>query len=91
MDGSAKVLIHSSVWIDFFRGTEPAASAMRTVIQTKRVVVCGQIKQEVLQGSRDRRAFQKLAREMSLWEYESETPDDFIDAARIFSELRWKG
>jgi len=26
-----------------------------------------------------------------LWEYEAELPEDFIEAARIYSQLRWKG
>ena len=88
---SASVLVDSSVWIDFFRGVESAATAMAWITKTKRVVICGQIKQEVLQGSRDLRAFQKLEKQMSIWDYEPEVADDFIEAARIFSELRWKG
>ena len=55
-----------------------------------RPVICGQIKQEVLQGSRDLRAFQKLEKQMSICDYEPEVAEDFIEAARIFSELRWK-
>lgn len=91
MDESARVLVDSSVWIDFLRGLESAATAMASITKTKRIVVCGQIKQEVLQGSRDSKAFEKLNKQMSIWEYEAETPEDFIEAARMFSELRWKG
>jgi predicted nucleic acid-binding protein len=91
MDESARVLVDSSVWIDFLRGLESAATAMASITKTKRIVVCGQIKQEVLQGSHDSRAFEKLDKKMSIWEYEAETPEDFVEAARIFSALRWKG
>ena len=56
-----------------------------------RVALCGQILQEVLQGSRDPKAFESLSREMSIWKSEAEEPDDFRKAARIFAELRWKG
>jgi predicted nucleic acid-binding protein len=47
--------------------------------------------QDVLQGSRDERAFKKLETEMAIWEAVSEQPADFVDAARIFARLRWKG
>ena len=86
-----RVLVDSSVWIDFFRGAEAAVSAMAAITKTKRVVICGQIKQEVLQGSRDSKAFEKLEKQMSIWDYEPEVPEDFTEAARIFSHLRWKG
>jgi predicted nucleic acid-binding protein len=86
-----RVLVDSSIWIDFFRGVEAAVSAMTAVTKTTRVVVCGQIKQEVLQGSRDHKAFEKLEKQMSIWDYEPEVPEDFVEAARIFSKLRWKG
>jgi predicted nucleic acid-binding protein len=83
--------VDSSVWIDFFRGDQAAAAAIATLSGTRRVVICGQIKQEVLQGSRDKSAFEKLEQRMSIWEYEAESPEDFVAAARIFAELRWKG
>ena len=86
-----RVLVDSSVWIDFFRGTESAVSSIASITKTNRIVICGQIKQEVLQGSRDLKAFQKLEKQMSIWDYEPEAPEDFTEAARIFSQLRWKG
>jgi predicted nucleic acid-binding protein len=91
VDESPKVLIDSSVWIDFFRGVMSAKTTMSTVIKAERVVICGVIRQEVLQGARDSRAFEKLRNQMAIWDYEAETPEDFVEAARIFAELRWKG
>jgi predicted nucleic acid-binding protein len=91
MAASDRVLVDTSVWIDFFRGATPAVNAMAWMTKTKRVVICGQIKQEVLQGSRDAKAFEKLEKQMSIWEYEAETPEDFSKAGRIFAGLRWKG
>ena len=91
MDQNAKVLVDSSVWIDFLRGNQAAVKNLGSLMKTRRIVVCGQITQEVLQGSRDPKAFEKLEERMSIWEYEAETPEDFVDAARIFSGLRWKG
>jgi len=83
--------VDTSVWIDFLNGEEQAVSALGALMKTRRIVICGQIKQEVLQGSRDAKAFARLEREMSIWEYEAEEAGDFVEAARIFSQLRWKG
>ena len=91
MDENARVLVDSSVWNDFFRGNESAANALGSLMKGARIVVCGQIQQEILQGSRDAKAFEKLQKQMSIWEYEAETPEDFTDAARTFAALRWKG
>lgn len=64
---------------------------MNALIKSGRVLVCGQIRQEVLQGSRDEKAFAKLEKQMSLWDCETEEPADFTEAARVFARLRWKG
>ena len=91
MAENARVLVDSSAWIDFLRGQEAAVRTVRALGRAGRVVICGQIQQEVLQGSRDDKAFQKLKEQMSIWTYEPEIPEDFVEAARIFSALRWKG
>ena len=89
--GNDRVLVDTSVWIDFLKGEEEAVSGLGALMKTRRIVICGQVKQELLQGSRDAKAFVKLEKEMSIWEYEAEEPADFVQAARIFSQLRWKG
>jgi predicted nucleic acid-binding protein len=91
MPENGRVLVDSSVWIDFFRGAEAAVSIMAAITKAKRVVICGQIKQEILQGSRDQKALEKLEKQMAIWDYEPEVPEDFVAAARIFSKLRSKG
>lgn len=88
---SAKVLVDTSVWVDFFRGKAGIVAGLSLLARSGRVIVCGQVKQEVLQGSRDDKAFARLEQEMELWEYEAEQPEDFVEAARIFARLRWKG
>ena len=32
-----------------------------------------------------------LQEQMSIWNYEPDSQNDFVEAARIFSALRWKG
>lgn len=91
MGDHAKVLVDTSVWIDFLDGREASVKALNLLIKSGRVVVCGQIRQEVLQGSRDDKAFAKLEAQMTLWDSETEEPADFIEAARVFARLRWNG
>jgi hypothetical protein len=86
-----KVLVDASVWIDFLGGDDDTVRALNLLIKSGRVVVCGQVLQEVLQGSRDDKAFAKLEGQMRLWHLEAEEPADFIEAARVFARLRWKG
>ncbi|MBI4888945.1 MAG: PIN domain-containing protein [Acidobacteria bacterium] len=85
------VLVDTSVWIDFLTGDSAAADLLGRLRNSHRIAICGQIKQEVLQGSRDRKALATLEQELSIWDYEAEQPEDFVNAARLYAGLRWKG
>lgn len=85
------MLVDASVWIDFLQGRHDVVAALNLLITSGRVVVCGQILQEVLQGSRDEKAFAKLEEQMALWHTEVEAPADFVEAARVFAHQRWRG
>ena len=91
MPEKPKVLVDTSVWIDFLRGKDEAVRELGSLMKHGRIVISGQVLHEVLQGSRNERAFRKLADDMGLWEMEPEQPEDFVEAARIFARLRWKG
>lgn len=91
MPEHGKVLVDASVWIDFLQGRDDVVTALNLLITSGRVVVCGQVLQEVLQGSRDEKAFAKLEDHMALWHAEVEAPADFVEAARVFARLRWRG
>lgn len=86
-----KVLVDTSVWVNFFRGDRSTVKELEYLMDSGRVVICGLVKQEVLQGSRDRKALEKLEKEMAIWRYEAERPPDFVQAAKIFARLRWRG
>ena len=85
------VLVDTSVWVDYFRGSRVAVRQLEELMDSHQVVICGMVKQEVLQGSRDRKSFSELRRQMSIWRCEAEQPEDFVEAAGIFAGLRWKG
>jgi len=87
----AEVLVDSSVWVDYFNGEDEAVERLNFLIHGARILVCGQIRQEVLQGSRDEKAFAKVEKQMALWESIPEEPADFTEAAHLFARLRWKG
>jgi predicted nucleic acid-binding protein len=86
-----RTLVDTSVWIDFFQGREDVMQALGALMNLGGIVTCGTILQEVLQGSRGPEVFERLRREMSIWHFEGEQPADFVEGARIFATLRWKG
>ena len=86
-----EVLVDSSVWVDYFNGEHEAVETLNFLIKSGRILVCGQIRQEVLQGTRDEKAFAKLEKQMELWKSVAEEPGDFTEAAHIVARLRWKG
>lgn len=91
MPEHGSVLVDSSAWIDFLAGDPGVVATIARLRDSHPIVICGQITQEVLQGSRDNRAFTKLAEQLSIWAYEAEQPEDFASAARMYAELRWNG
>jgi len=87
------ILVDSSVWVDFFRGTAtPQAEMLDSLLGSTRLAVGDLIVAEVLQGVRDEREFNLVRK----------TLDDFtlvelvgkeiaIQAARNFRTLRGLG
>lgn len=91
MPGGDSVLVDSSAWIDFLSGDAETVATIARLKDSQPIVICGQIKQEVLQGSRDARALATLERQFSVWGYEPEQPEDFVKAARLYAGLRSNG
>jgi predicted nucleic acid-binding protein len=85
------VLVDTSAWIDFLAGDSAVVATIGRLRHSHAIVICGQVMQEVLQGSRDRRAFDTLNAQLGVWGFEAEQPEDFVSAARLYAGLRWKG
>ena len=88
-----KVLVDTTVWIDFFRGTpSPKVTRLEDLIQQREdICCCGFVLTEVLQGIR---AEKELIETKRLFEGLIYLPDDrstFELAATIYRELRRKG
>ena len=45
------VLADTSIWVDFFRGREPEASALDRLLAAEELIVCGPIVAELLAGT----------------------------------------
>jgi predicted nucleic acid-binding protein len=88
-----KVLVDTSVWIDFFRGvSSPQAARLEECIaQRDDVCCCGFILTEVLQGIRDEKEFGATKRLFEGLVYLTEDRSTFELGAGIYRELRRKG
>lgn len=86
-----RVLVDASTWVDLFAGNEHVVQGLAPLMRDRRVVVCGTVTQEVVQGSRDEPMLAEMQQKMSIWVHEAETPEDFVEAARLYAQLRSKG
>jgi hypothetical protein len=88
-----KVLVDTTVWIDFFRGVaSPKVAILEGLIQKREdICCCGFVLTEVFQGIRDEK---ELGATKRLFEGLIFLPDNrstFELAATIYRELRMKG
>ncbi len=88
-----RVLVDTTVWIDFFGGREePQVAALQHLIETEEdLCICGVILAEVLQGIRsdaNHAATQQYFDDLIFLSMRKET---FVRAAEIYRSLRKKG
>ena len=86
------LLADTSAWIEFLRGTgSTQAGCLRDAIAEREVVVIDPILLELMAGAR-RDSVASLQRLLVAQHVEGLTPRlDWLDAARIYRELRWRG
>ncbi len=87
----ASVLADTSVWIDYFRrGDSPAARTLDSLLEEKKVVLCGVVELELLQCARP--AESEMLRElMTALPFIETERADFQRAGELLRELRDKG
>ena len=88
------VLIDSSVWINFFNGseTESVQTLEDLIAAEEDVCISGYILTEVLQGFRDDRAFETVRRQLlKLTIFDLNVPDSYIKAAQLYRRCRKQG
>lgn len=89
-----KVLVDTSVWVDFFSGHPSAeADTLEWLIEAEAdIITCGLILTEFFQGIRRRKTIPKLEiffRDMTC--LEPREPDTYLAAAALFRDLRARG
>lgn len=86
-----KVLIDSSVWINYFRpGKSNVETGVNLLLDEDRVVLCGMVELEILQGIKGKE--QSLVQDLFKSLHYIETiRDDFISAGMLLNQLRTKG
>lgn len=87
------ILVDSSVWIDFFRGTvTPQVDALDWLLGEELVAIGDLMMTEVLQGFASERDFNKARRLLGALDLvEIGGRDVMIEAARYFRDLRGRG
>ena len=87
------ILVDSSVWIDFFRGTvTPQVEVLDRLLGEEPVAIGDLMMTEVLQGFASERDFNKARRMLGALDLvEIGGRDVMIEAARYFRDLRARG
>ena len=87
------ILVDSSVWIDFFRGTvTPQVEVLDRLLGEEPVAIGDLMMTEVLQGFANERDFNKARRMLGALDLvEIGGRDVMIEAARYFRDLRARG
>lgn len=87
------VLVDTSIWIDFFQSSDSqAAEALTNLIKGhNRVVLCGIVLQEILQGIRARKSFASTREHLLKFPFIETNRDTWLRAAALYRELRAKG
>lgn len=91
MEQDKKVLIDTSAWVEFFRGSSTTASKAQRIIEDGRACVCGVIYFELLQGVRTDAHRDRLIDLLSALTFLEAPADIWIKAGSISARLRAKG
>jgi predicted nucleic acid-binding protein len=88
-----RILVDTSVWIEFFRGT---ASREREILKTcldqrEYIATSGIIVQEILQGIREDAQYRETSRFLSFFPRFDLQFSDHVEAANIYRQLRKRG
>ncbi len=85
------ILVDTSVWADFFRGKEPAASRMDDLLEADEVALAGPIVTELLRGVRSPKARVELEAALAGCHLLSEPSDLWRDAGLLGAAAGKKG
>ncbi|HXH40106.1 MAG TPA: PIN domain nuclease [Thermoanaerobaculia bacterium] len=89
-----RILVDTSVWVDFFNGhpSPQAETLTRLIREDADLVTCGLIVSEVLQGLRQAKSLLNIERHFRQMDWLSpKEPDTYLEAADLFRRLRARG
>lgn len=87
----ARVLLDTSVWIEFFRKHEPYHALVSKLIDEERVACCGIVLAELMQGAKSDRELTVLDDFIQVFAFIPETPELWANAGKLSFQLRRKG
>jgi predicted nucleic acid-binding protein len=87
----ARVLVDTSVWIEFFRKHEPYHSIVTRLIDDEQIFCCGIILAELMQGAKSDKELAVLDDFPRVFPFITETPELWVTAGRLAFQLRRKG
>lgn len=86
------VVVDSTIWIDFFRGSnEPGRAALRQLIRAHQAVLTGIVLAEVLQGVRSEHESISVRDQFLSIAYFETTKESWAKAGSLSAEMRRKG
>jgi len=86
-----KVMVDTSVWIDFFRkGDSQASRDLSFYIENDFVHICGIVELEIIQGLKENKKESVLSA-LDVVNYVELTRQDFVKAGSMVNQLRKKG
>lgn len=87
----ARVLVDSSVWIEFFRKNEPYHGIVSRLMDDEHIVCCCVILAELMQGAKSDKELAVLEDFLQIFTFIHETPELWAAAGKLSHKLRRKG
>jgi predicted nucleic acid-binding protein len=88
---SGKVLVDTSVWIDYFRKKEPAYGVVSELLREDRICSIGIVLAKLLQGAKSMKEVAVIKDFIHVFEFLPETPQVWQQAGELSFHLRGKG
>jgi predicted nucleic acid-binding protein len=86
-----KVLVDTSVWIEFFRKKEPCYSSVLELIDSDRIVCVDMIFAELLQGAKSKKEFNAIKEFLYIFDFLAESEKVWELAGTTSFKLQRKG
>lgn len=90
-DSAGKILIDSSIWIEYFRGKSDVGEVVDRLIDEDRAVIIGPIISELVQGLKDKTKVKELISNFEALPYIDIKKSNWVDIGILALNLKKKG